>query len=64
MQPTNALVSVEEVTRKFPMDHSEVIALDNARLRRAEDPTPRGCANGTDSAGISAVCGAAGIRNS
>ena len=32
MQPTNALVSVEEVTRKFPMDHSEVIALDNARL--------------------------------
>ncbi len=33
MQPTNALVSVEEVTRKFPMDHREVIALDNASLR-------------------------------
>ena len=33
MQPTNALVSVEEVTRKFPMDHREVIALDNANLR-------------------------------
>jgi putative ABC transport system ATP-binding protein len=33
MQPTNALVSVEQVTRKFPMDRSEVIALDNASLR-------------------------------
>jgi putative ABC transport system ATP-binding protein len=33
MQATNALVSVEEVTRKFPMDRSEVIALDNASLR-------------------------------
>jgi putative ABC transport system ATP-binding protein len=32
MQPTSALVSVEQVTRKFPMDHSQVTALDDASL--------------------------------
>jgi putative ABC transport system ATP-binding protein len=33
MNPTDALVSVEEVTRKFPLDHSAVTALDHTSLR-------------------------------
>jgi len=33
MPPTNPLVSVEQVTRKFPLDHSAVTALDHVSLR-------------------------------
>ena len=33
MNPTDALVSIEEVTRKFPLDHSAVTALDRVSLR-------------------------------
>jgi putative ABC transport system ATP-binding protein len=32
MAPTSPLVSVEQVTRKFPLDHSAVIALDQVSL--------------------------------
>jgi len=33
MEATHALVSVEAVTRKFPLDHSEVVALDHTSLQ-------------------------------
>ncbi len=33
MNYANALVSIEEVTRKFPLDHSAVTALDRVSLR-------------------------------
>jgi putative ABC transport system ATP-binding protein len=33
MNARDALVQVEDVTRKFPLDHSEVTALDQANLR-------------------------------
>lgn len=33
MAPIDPLVSVEQVTRKFPLDHSAVIALDHVNLR-------------------------------
>ena len=33
MTPTNALVHVEAVTRRFPLDHSDVTALDHTSLR-------------------------------
>src|ERR1700739_1415130 len=33
MPPTNPLVCVEQVTRKFPLDHSAVTALDHVSLR-------------------------------
>ncbi len=33
MAPTGPLVSVEQVTRKFPLDHSAVTALDDVSLR-------------------------------
>jgi putative ABC transport system ATP-binding protein len=32
MKSTEALVQVEEVTRRFPLDHSEVVALDHTSL--------------------------------
>lgn len=32
MNPSDALVRVEEVTRKFPLDHSAVVALDHTSL--------------------------------
>ena len=33
MAPTDPLVSVDQVTRKFPLDHSAVTALDHVSLR-------------------------------
>ena len=33
MSPTGPLISVEQVTRKFPLDHSAVTALDHVNLR-------------------------------
>jgi putative ABC transport system ATP-binding protein len=33
MAPTDSLVRVEQVTRRFPLDHSAVTALDNVSLR-------------------------------
>jgi len=33
MAPTDSLVCVEQVTRKFPLDHSAVTALDHVSLR-------------------------------
>jgi putative ABC transport system ATP-binding protein len=33
MPPTDPLVSVEQVTRRFPLDHSAVTALDQVNLR-------------------------------
>ena len=33
MPPTDPLVSVEQVTRRFPLDHSAVTALDHVNLR-------------------------------
>ncbi len=33
MPPTDPLVSVEQVTRRFPLDHSSVTALDHVNLR-------------------------------
>ncbi len=33
MSPTDPLVSIEQVTRKFPLDHSAVTALDHVNLR-------------------------------
>src|ERR1700755_1650458 len=33
MAPTDSLVSVEQVTRRFPLDHSAVTALDQVNLR-------------------------------
>jgi putative ABC transport system ATP-binding protein len=33
MIPTDALVHVDAVTRRFPLDHNEVIALDHTSLR-------------------------------
>ena len=33
MAPTDPLVRVDQVTRKFPLDHSAVIALDNVSLQ-------------------------------
>jgi putative ABC transport system ATP-binding protein len=33
MAPTDPLVSVEQVTRRFPLDHSAVTALDQVNLR-------------------------------
>lgn len=35
MNRTDSLVSVEDVSRKFPLDHSEVIAVDGVSLRVA-----------------------------
>jgi putative ABC transport system ATP-binding protein len=35
MEPTDSLVTVENVTRAFPLDHSEVRALDQVSLRVA-----------------------------
>jgi len=35
MKPTDALVQVESVSRRFPLDHNYVTALDDASLRVA-----------------------------